>query len=263
MTSPITITSKPASHLTSAEIADCYSLISPAGILVPPGMIETVHLVHNPTVLLAHQQGRLVGFQTYSCYQVQTPFRARKLTLIYGGLALQDIQAAGQGIAYRMARRYMRDILGPFWPLRNYAILVGTFNPRLIQLLGMQHRLYLPTDPGLTPSVIEFVKEFVRQKRANSHPINDQLVMTPVTPTKFRNEITHQWPRLYRASEDRYNQLAYHLKLIEQTDGRHYLVGKALLVLARSSRSRLVKSSWTLTRKWLDKRLRLTQPSAC
>ena len=255
MTSSLTITSKPASQLTSAEIADCYRLIAQAGILAPPGMIESVHLVHNPTVLLAHHQGRLVGFQTHSYYQVQTPFRARKMPLIYGGLAIQDVQAAGQGIAYRMVSRYMRELLGPFWPLRDYAVLVGTFNPRLIQLLGLQHQLYLPTDESLSPSIIAFVKEFVRQQRSNPHPISDQLTMSPLTPTQFKNEITPQWPQLYQASADRYNQLAYQLQLIEHTDGRHYLGGNALLVLARSSRSRLVKSSWSLTRKWLAKHL--------
>ena len=260
MSLPVTITSKPATELTPAEIADCYGLIAQAGIVSPPGMIESVHLAHNPTVLLAHHQGRLVGFQTLSAYQVQTPFRRKKMTLIYGGLALQDMGAAGRGIAYRMATRYMRDILGPFWVFRDYAVLFGTFNPRLIQLLGMQHQLYLPTDQALTPPVIQFVKDFVRQKRANPHPINDQLVITSTNPILTRSEITPQWPRLYRASEERYNQLAYQLKLIEQTDGRHYLVGSALLVLARSSRSRLVKSSWPLARKWLGKRLRIAKP---
>ena len=255
MSSPITIISKPATELTSAEIADCYGLIAQAGILSPPGMIESVHLVHNPTVLLAYQQGRLVGFQTHSCYQVQTPFRRKKMALIYGGLALQDAQAAGQGIAYRMASRYMRDVLGPFWPLRDYAVLVGTFNPRLIQLLSMQHQVYLPADQSIPPAVVPFVKEFIRQKRSISHPISDELVVSPTIAPLTKSDITPQWPRLYRASEERYNQLAYRLKPIEQTNGHHYLVGNMLLVLARSSRRQLVKPSWSLTRNWLRKQL--------
>lgn len=259
MTSSITVTSIPASELTPTQIADCYGLVAQAGILAQPGVLESVHLVHNPTVILAHQQDRLVGFQTFSFYHLQTPFRRQKLGLIYGGLAFQDVQAAGRGIAYQMARRYMRDKLGPFWAWRDYAVLVATINPRLIQLLGMQHRLYLPTDDTLPSSVIQFIREFARQQRSNPHPISDQLVISPISPIHLRSEITHQWPQLYRASEERYNQLAYELKLIEQTNGCHYLVGNSLLVLARSSRSRLIKSSWTLTRKWLSKRLRVAK----
>lgn len=254
MTAHLTITSKPATELTAAEIADCYGLIAQAGILSAPGMIEAVHLVHNPTVLLAHQQGRLVGFQTHSCYQAQTPWRAKTMPLIYGGLALQHPEAAGQGIAYRLASRYMRELLGPFWPLRHYAVLIGTFNPRLIQLFSMQHQLYLPTEKIIPPAVVAFVKDFVRHHRSNPHPISAQLVMSPTSPLVTKSEITLQWPRLYRASEERYNQLAYQLKLIEQSEGRQYLVGNALLLLARSSRRRLVQSSWGLTRKWLGKR---------
>ena len=105
MTAPLRITSKPATELTPAEIAECYGLIAQAGIVSAPGMIEAVHLVHNPTVLLAHQQGRLVGFQTHYHYQVHTPFRAKKMLLVYGGLALQAMRAAGQGIAYHMTSR--------------------------------------------------------------------------------------------------------------------------------------------------------------
>lgn len=261
MSSPVTITSKPATELTPAEIADCYGLIAQAGIVSPPGMIESVHLVHNPTVLLAHQQGRLVGFQTHSCYQVQTPFRRKKMVLIYGGLALQDMGAAGQGIAYRMASHYMRELLGPFWALRDYAVLIGTFNPRLIQLFGRQHQVYLPTDQPIPPVVVDFVKDFIRQKRSISHPISDELVVSPVIAPLTKSEITPQWSRLYRASEERYNQLAYRLRLIEQTDGRYYLVGNMLLVLARSSRSQLIKASWRLARNWLRNRLRVAKPS--
>ena len=121
----------------------------------------------------------------------------------------------------------------------------------------MQHQLYLPTQQTLPTTVVEFVKDFVRHCRSNPHPISEQLVMSPTSPLLTKSEITQQWPRLYLASEERYNQLAYRLKLIEQREGRQYLVGNALLLLARSSRRRLVQSSWGLTRKWLGKRLRV------
>ena len=111
---------------------------------------------------------------------------------------------------------------------------------------------------GCSDSKDKFVKDFVRHHRSHPHPISEQLVVSPTSsPLLTKSEITHQWPRLYRASEERYNQLAYRLKLIEQSEGRQYLVGNMLLLLARSSRRQLVKSSWGLTRNWLGKRLRM------
>lgn len=137
MSSPITITLKSTPDLSSTEIADCYALAAQTGIYLKAGAIKSFHLIYNLTLVQAYQAGRLVGFQSHSLYQVQTPFRRKNLSLIYGGLAFQDAEAAGQGIAHRMVGHYMRSILGPFWPLRDYAFIIGTVNSRLIQLMGI------------------------------------------------------------------------------------------------------------------------------
>jgi hypothetical protein len=258
MASPFVITLKPANTLSDAEIADCYALIARTGFPFAPGYLEMAHLIHNPTMVLAHQDGQLIGVQSYSFYRTQTPFRHRKMALLYGGIAFQDTAAAGRGIAHRMSVRYMQHALGIFWPLRSYAFLLRTPNPKLIQFMSLQHRLYLPTQKELTPILTRFVRDFVQNVRSIQYPIDDRLVVLPPDGERVNTDITDQWPLLYRASEESFNQLAYDLNLIAQTDGRHYLQGNYLLVLGRSSRIQLLKASWKLSRRWINNRLGLT-----
>lgn len=254
MSSSVTITLKPAADLTPSEIADCYALVAQTGFRFQPGYLESAHLVHNPTMVMAHQAGRLVGIQSYSFYHQQTPFRRQNIPFLYGGIAFQDSTAAGRGIAHQMSVRYMRHVLGPFWPLRSYAFLMRTPNPKLMQLMGAQHQLYLPTNGTLTPALIDFVRDFVRQKRSIQYPIDDCLVVRPPDAERIQTDITAQWPLLYRSSQDAYNQLAFYLQLIGKTDDQYQLLGNYLLVLGRSSRSLLMRSGWTYYRRWLSKR---------
>ncbi|GAB3953493.1 hypothetical protein GCM10028805_37320 [Spirosoma harenae] len=255
MKSPISISIKPAAELTAAEIADCYALIARTGFPFRPGYLESAHLVHNPTMVLAHLDGALVGVQSYSLYTMQTPFRRRKIPFLYGGIGFQDMVAAGQGIAHHMSARYMRFALGPFWLIRSYAFLFRTPNPKLIQLMGLQHRLYLPNNNRLTQPLVRFAQDFVRNQRSIQYPIDDRLVVLPPDEERSQTDITEQWPLLYRSSKVPYNQLAFDLNLIGETNGRQYLMGNYLLVLGQSSRIQLLKAAWKLGRRWAKKHL--------
>lgn len=257
MKSPIIISFKSAAELSATEIADCYALIARTGFPFRPGYLESAHLVHNPTMVLAHLDNALVGIQSYSLYEVKTPFRRRKMPFLYGGIGFQDMGAAGRGIAHTMSARYMRFALGPFWLIRPYAFLFRTPNPKLIQLMGLQHRLYLPTDKSLTQTLIRFAREFVQKERSVQYPIDDRLVVLPPDEERAQTDITEQWPLLYRASKEPFNQLAVDLNLIAQADGRQYLMGNYLLVLGQSSRSQLMKAIWELGCRWMGKHYKL------
>ena len=252
---------KPAADLNAAEIADCYALIARTGFPFKPGYLESAHLVHNPMMVLAYQNGQLMGVQSYSLYRLQTPFQHKKMAFLYGGIAFQDPSAAGRGIAHRMSVSYMKHALGIFWPLRSYAFLLRTPNPKLMQFMGLQHQLYLPTDETLTPGLTQFVRDFVQNARSISYPIDDRLVVLPPDEERTQIDITDQWSLLYRASEESFNQLAFDLNLIAQTGGRHYLMGNFLLVLGRSSRIQLVKAAWKLSCRWLGKQVSLFVPT--
>ncbi|MBD2705058.1 hypothetical protein IC229_30815 [Spirosoma sp. BT702] len=255
MKSPIIISFKPAAELSPTEIADCYALIARTGFPFPPGYLESAHLVHNPTMVLAHLDGVLVGIQSYSLYKIKTPFRRRNIPFLYGGIGFQDMTAAGQGIAHHMSARYMRFALGPFWMIRSYVFLFRTPNPKLIQLMGLQHRLYLPNNNRLTQPLVQFAQDFVRKERSIQYPIDDRLVVLPPDEERTQTDITEQWPLLYRSSKTSYNQLAFDLNLIGQANGRRYLMGNYLLVLGQSSRIQLLKAAWKLGRRWVKKQL--------
>ncbi|WP_460969158.1 hypothetical protein [Spirosoma migulaei] len=255
MSSSMVITLKPATDLTADEIADCYALVARTGFSVEPGYLESAHLTHNPTMVLAHQNGRLVGLQSYSLYRCKTPFRRRAMPVLYGGLAFQDTTAVGRGIAHQLSVSYMRHAFGPFWPLRSYAFMLRTPNPKLMQIMGLQHKLYLPTSNELTQTLIRFAREFAQKERGIRYTIDDRLVVLTPDEERTPTEITNQWPMFYRASQESFNQLAFDLKLIVQEDGRQYLTDNYLLVLGRSSRSQLLKAVWKLSWRWLGKRL--------
>ncbi len=228
----LTITLKPALDLKAHELTALYDLARRTGFPLADNYIESAHFVHNPTVVMAHKNQQLLGFQSYNIYQLRTPFFRGRVPFIYGGLAFQDYALAGRGLAYRLSRYYMRQTLGRFFFLRRYAFAIRTPTPRLMQILGVQHRLVHFKNDLLTPDIVQFALHFVRNVRHITDPIDDRLVVQKA-PTKA--DITDQWERLFKASDEQFNQLAYAADLVHVEDDRYYLTGRFLLLLGHSS----------------------------
>ena len=232
----LTISLKPAKDLTPHELTALYELARRTGFPLANNYIETAHFVHNPTVVMAHSGEQLLGFQSYNTYRLQTPFFRRMVPFIYGGLAFQDYALAGRGLGYRLSRYYMQHTLGRLFFLRQYAFAIRTPTPRLMQILAVQHQLVHVKNGLLTPDVLRFALHFVRNVRRFDYPIDDRLV---VQGEPVHADISEQWPRLFEASEEPYNQLAYEADLVRLEDGHHYLTGKYLVLLGHSSWRRL------------------------
>lgn len=235
----LTITLKPALDLKAHELCALYDLARRTGFPLANNYIESAHFVHKPTVVMAHRNSQLLGFQSYNTYKLKTPFFRGEVPFIYGGLAFQDYALAGRGLGYRLSRYYMQHTLGRLFFLRRYAFAIRTPTPRLMQILGVQHRLVHFKNDLLTPDIVQFALQFARNVRHITDPIDDRLVVqTP--PTKA--DITDQWERLFQASDNVYNQLAYEADLVHIDADRYYLTGRFLLLLGYSSWQRLLQS---------------------
>lgn len=233
------ITLKSAGELSESDIRCLYDLALRTGFLLEAGYLEKAHFEHNPTVVMAHWGEQLVGFQSYNTYRIKTPFFRRRVPFIYGGLAFQDNAVAGRGLGYRISRYYMQRTLGRLFFLKQYAFAIRTPTPRLMQILGVQHQLVHYKNGLLTPDVLQFALQFVRTVRRFSDPVNDRLV---VLGKPLHVDITAQWPRLFRAADDAYNQLAYETGLILAESDRQFITGSYLILLGYSSWQRLIRS---------------------
>ncbi|WP_041258077.1 hypothetical protein [Fibrella aestuarina] len=209
------------------------------GFAVDEAYLKNIHLSHSPTIVMAHRDGQLLGFQTYNLYRMQTPFFTGRIPFVFGGLAFQDNQLAGRGLSYRMSRFYMRQTLGRLFFLRRYAFAVCTPTPRLIQIMAVQHQLIHFRNGLLTPAIVQFAQQFMRDVRRVNDPIDNQLV---VQGKAMEADITATWPSLFRASDDDYNKLAFEAGTIRQANNQFFLTGNYLLLLGRPSTRRLVQS---------------------
>lgn len=209
------------------------------GFAADGAYLKTTHLSHSPTIVMAHRDGQLLGFQTYNLYRLQTPFFRTKIPFVFGGLAFQNNQLAGRGLSYRMSRFYMQQTLGRLFFLRRYAFAICTPTPRLIQIMAVQHQLIHFGNGLLTPTIVQFAQQFMRDVRRINDPIDNRLVIHGKTTA---TDITAVWPTLFRASNECYNQLALDAGLIEQQGTIFSLTGKYLLLLGRPSARQLLQS---------------------
>ncbi|MBO0936252.1 hypothetical protein J2I47_06805 [Fibrella sp. HMF5335] len=235
----LTITLKPAQDLRSHELAALYDLARRTGFPLADNYIESAHFVHKPTVVMAYRNRQLLGFQSYNTYKLHTPFFRGTVPFIYGGLAFQDYALAGRGLGYRLSRYYMRHTLGRLFFLRRYAFAIRTPTPRLMQILAVQHELVHFKNGRLTPDVLQFALQFVRNVRRFDYSIDDRLV---VRGEPVHADITDQWARLFQASDEAYNQLAYEADLVRVEGEKRYLTGNYLLLLGHSSVRQLIQS---------------------
>ncbi|MEZ0610299.1 hypothetical protein ACAW74_17420 [Fibrella sp. WM1] len=233
----ITLTS--ADELSPTQIGALQTLMQQAGFAVDGAYLQNVHLAHSPTIVMAHRDGQLLGFQTYNLYRIQTPFFKGKIPFVFGGLAFQDNQLAGRGLSYRMSRFYMQQTLGRLFFLRRYAFAICTPTPRLIQIMSVQHQLIHFRNGLLTPAIVQFAQQFMRDVRRVNDPIDDQLV---VHGKPVEADITATWATSFRASKDDYNKMAFDAGIIRQKGDQFLLTGNYLLLLGRTSALHMVQS---------------------
>jgi hypothetical protein len=229
----------PADALSSAQTDELYALAERAGFRHERGYFEKVHFIHRPTLVMAYAEGRLLGFQSYNTYLIRTPFFRGNVPFIYGGLAFQDHALAGRGLSYRLSRFYMQQTLGRFFFLKKYAFAIRTPTPRLMQILGVQHRLVHFKNGQLTPDVVRFAQKFLTDVRRANDRYDERLVVS-AEPTC--TDITAQWPTLFRATDVYYNELARDADLIRADGERYWLTGKYILLMGYSSTKRLIQS---------------------
>lgn len=146
--------------------------------------------------MTVHRDGQLLGFQTYTLYRIQTPFFSSKIPFVFGGLAFQHNQLAGR-----------------LFFLRRYAFTICTPTRRLIQIMAAQYQLIYFGDGLLTPPIVPFAQQFRRDVRPINHPIDNQLVIHGKTAA---TDSTIMWATLFKASNERYNQLALDASSIRQ-----------------------------------------------
>lgn len=235
----LTITLKPAGDLSTDEVQNLYALARRTGFPLDHGYLEKSHFEHKPTVVMAHQGEMLVGFQSYNTYRLKTPFFRKPVPFIYGGLAFQDNAVAGRGLGYRISRYYMQHTLGKFFFLKNYAFALRTPTPRLIQILSIQHKLIHFKNGMITPDVYQFAQQFVRHVRRFKDPLDERLV---VHTRPICADITAQWPTLFMATDEYYNQLVYEADLIRVDGDKRFITGNYLILLGHSSFRQLIRS---------------------
>jgi len=133
----------------------------------------------------------------------------------------------------------MQHTIGRFFFLRKYAFAIRTPTPRLIQILAVQHQLVHYKNDLLTPDVLQFAQQFVRTVRRFQDPVDNQLVVhcSPICA-----DISSQWPTLFKATDEYYNELVYEAGLVRVEGEKRFITGKCLLVLGHSSIRQLLRS---------------------
>ncbi|MEZ0538745.1 hypothetical protein [Fibrella arboris] len=235
----LTITLQSAENLSAEEVINLRELAQRTGFPLEKAYLKTAHFAHNPTVVMAHQDKRLVGFQAYNMYRLKTPFFRHPVPFIYGGLAFQDATVAGRGVGYRISRYYMQQTLGKWFFLKQYAFAIRTPTPRLIQIMSVQHKLVHFKNNRITPEIYQFAQQFVKNVRRFQDPVDERLI---VHSKPIRADITEQWDTLFEATDDYYNELVYQAGLIHRDGSKRFITGNYLLLLGYSSLRQLVRS---------------------
>lgn len=85
----------------------------------------------------------IAGFSIASAYKQLTPFYPRPINLLYQRMLYLSPNMLYRGLGKRLLTATFRDLLGPLWPLRRFAVVCRTLNPVVARMMDM-HTISYP-----------------------------------------------------------------------------------------------------------------------
>lgn len=95
----------------------------------------------------------IVGFSIASRIKQHTPFYPRPICILYQRMLYLSPDILYKGLGKRLLTATFRDLLGPLWPFRHFAVVCRTLNPVVARMMEM-HTISYPHFGEAPPDAI-------------------------------------------------------------------------------------------------------------
>lgn len=203
---------------------------------MPENHIQKNHIDKtNPVFYLYKLDDKILAYQAFSLFYKKTPFTKRSIPIMYINLSYKDENTDGhiKNFALKSNAIFLRENLGMFWFLKKFILAYQTYNPKVVHRSSRFFTKVYPNvvDNTIPTDVHDFAQQFYHQElhlpytTINGNLVKDEIYEVP-------SPISSSWETLYKASEDKMNQLFIKNGVIDQKDNEYFLTGRAHFIIS-------------------------------
>lgn len=220
------IISKPGNKLTLKEKDEINSILREINPCLAPDHLEKNHInKHNPLFYILKVDGEVTAFQSFLHFYMKTPFKSRKIPIIYIGLSYRKRISRAKGFAKNIAADYLRKILGPFFYFKSFIFITFTVNPKLFDRLNLFFPSFYPNlSQPQNDDILIFLHDFYYTCLNYDIKIESNLTSNIFSFDERRN-ITSDWNQLYKARRTIVDQYFIEHGIIEKEGEEYFLTG--------------------------------------
>jgi hypothetical protein len=173
----------------------------------------------------------IVGFSIASRTKRLTPFYPRPICLLYQRMLYLSPDILYKGLGKRLLTATFRDLLGPLWPFRRFALVCRTLNPVVARMMDMHTISY----PHFGEDPPREIKEFGESllPMFDARELDEQYRLLG-TLDAFKNvDYTEIWNRHLHKHVNSYERLMLNSAFTE-TNGRIINNGSLIFMVAYS-----------------------------
>lgn len=230
---PVLIVKKKSADLSAQEIDQMSHIIRELVTNLDEQHIYQNHIRKNaPDFCMMLQNGKIVAFQSYSCFTAQTPFRKKPIPVIYSGLLYKDKETRITSVSRKLSQQYLRKQLGMFWFMNPFIITTTTVSPRMVFELSQTFKTFYPLPGKQAPEKIQsFLTDIYHQYIHKPLAIDGFLVNDKGSGSSGETDITGQWEKMYASRNPDTNDFFIRSGIIAEKDHRYFLTGSKNLVI--------------------------------
>ena len=195
------------SNITAAEVRRLTEIAT----VYFPDFEETIKIVNHHVQcadslrLVRDENDLIVGYSIGSVTRQQTPFYPRPIPLVFQRMLYLAPDILKRGLGKRLLVATVRDLLGPFWAFRHFALVCRTQNPVVARMMDMHTVSYPHQGERLPDDIRQFGESLLPMLGATAMDDRCRLIGTL---DKFRGvDYTDIWNRHLHKREDSYEEL--------------------------------------------------------
>jgi hypothetical protein len=221
------------SNITAAEVRRLTEIAT----VYFPDFEETFRIVNHHVQcadslrLVRDENGLIAGYSIGSVIRQQTPFYPRPIPLVFQRMLYLAPDILKRGLGKRLLVATFRDLLGPFWAFRHFALVCRTQNPVVARMMDMHTISYPHQGERLPDDIRQFGESLLPMLGATAMDDRYRLIGTL---DEFRGvDYTDIWNRHLHKREDSYEELMLGT-VFTKTDGKIINNGALVFMAAYS-----------------------------
>ena len=163
------------------------------------------HIDQADTIRLAWHENRIVGFSIASKLKKLTPFYPRQINVLFERMLYLEPDALYCGLGLRLMGATLRDLFGPLWPLKRFAVICRTQNPVVVKMMNTHNVTYPQYNRPLPDDIRQFSESLL--PLLNAKALDDKCRLIGTLEAFTGMDYTDIWNRYLHHGKNKYEAL--------------------------------------------------------